>query len=728
MRGQSRDSGFLSHNMPAQLLRDIGEACSGGLRGAPVLRVVEAIVKAAKARQRVQPEARPMELESPSSLIVLCDTALLEIDETDMGSRCGPLYLRGTISSSVMDFQGAAEDLRAAYMASDGRAPWILQQAAWCTASSGDSQTGIVPIGNYQAAEATYNDILVYLDPLAKGDAVPLHIMVNLTFVLWELAQVVLWQYERLALFSPSRIKSLNDLLSRASECKRRAVAAERHLEASGGGIMNCYARESVLDALPSFGVRQRARQGSGASTTAKASQKAEQERAAALAAETRNAQEERAAALAAEAAGKTEEDLIAVLGAVATQATRRDEDGAVAEDPNTVEDSAQEDDFFSAQEEDSAQEDDLRRMILRGMMQEVPCARNREDASARVRDAALKYMAKRESERASPSAMGMTALAETREQMLLTEAGMREQQAAFNAREKSLAAQEQKTQRHEIELASLRANWETLVTELRGQSDLCAERAERERQCQAERFRADMKKLAAERDVQVKALRTQLADVEAHCHQDLAELHKSKQDVEAELASVFGALTQEEDLQPRADVLAAQQAALSERERELGRLQNVLWEEQAQLEQRRAEFAKEREALKQLRGNSIDSLQKSGGQVRKLQEVRVHELRYCQNNVGRCFQDGRRLDETVRKLHSGEVAAGDFPRLRVVSYMDLLWSLDNRRLKCLKEAFPEHTPADTTITAQLEPLTDKTIAREFQKKFTVGKTVEQRR
>ena len=128
------------------------------------------------------------------------------------------------------------------------------------------------------------------------------------------------------------------------------------------------------------------------------------------------------------------------------------------------------------------------------------------------------------------------------------------------------------------------------------------------------------------------------------------------------------------------------------------------------------------------LRGNSIDSLQKSGGQVRKLQEVRVHELRYCQNNVGRCFQDGRRLDETVRKLHSGEVAAGDFPRLRVVSYMDLLWSLDNRRLRCLKEAFPERTHADTTVTVQLEPLTDKTIAREFQKKFTVGKTVEQRR
>ena len=356
----------------------------------------------------------------------------------------------------------------------------------------------------------------------------------------------------------------------------------------------------------------------------------------------------------------------------------------------------------------------------------------SQHDAAARMQEVSLRYAEKRQRERTDPLAMKQTMEAERHEQMQRQEVGMKERRTALDARERALAARERKAQQREAELASLKADWEKVAAELHGQAHALVERGERERQRQAERFRTDMGNLAAERDQQVTALRAQLAEVEAKYHEDVADLHASKQDLEAELESAFGAQEQEggwrEELRSREDVLSAQHAVLGEREQELARLQDGLKEEQAQLEQRRAEFDKEREALKQLRGNSTDLLQKSGGQVRKVREVRVHELRFSQNNVGRCFQDGRRLDETVRKLRRGEVAANDFGRLRVVSYMDMLWSLDNRRLRCLKEAFPERTHADTTVTVQLEPLTDKTIAREFQKKFTVGKTVEQRR
>ena len=64
------------------------------------------------------------------------------------------------------------------------------------------------------------------------------------------------------------------------------------------------------------------------------------------------------------------------------------------------------------------------------------------------------------------------------------------------------------------------------------------------------------MDKLAAERDQQVTALRAQVAEVEAKYHEDIADLHASKQDLEAELESAFGAQEQEggwrEELQSR--------------------------------------------------------------------------------------------------------------------------------------------------------------------------------
>ena len=167
VRGQSADMGFLSHNIPTGVLRDIRDECSRGAPAAPVLHIVEAIVKAAKARQARQPEAFPMELESPSALIALCDEALAKIGEGDVGNRSGALYLRGVIWRSMDDFHAAAEDLRASYMASDGRAPWILRSAAWCTASSTEGLPARAIVENYKAAEVMYEEMLVFLDPMA---------------------------------------------------------------------------------------------------------------------------------------------------------------------------------------------------------------------------------------------------------------------------------------------------------------------------------------------------------------------------------------------------------------------------------------------------------------------------------------------------------------------------------------------------------------------------------
>ena len=93
---------------------------------------------AAKKRQKINPSADPNKFEQPVELICLCDDAFAKPAAEDDSSRSALLLLRGTNWNSMADWPAAATDLQAAYVASNGKAPWILGRAAWSTASNTD--------------------------------------------------------------------------------------------------------------------------------------------------------------------------------------------------------------------------------------------------------------------------------------------------------------------------------------------------------------------------------------------------------------------------------------------------------------------------------------------------------------------------------------------------------------------------------------------------------------
>lgn len=108
-------------------------------------------------------------------------------------------------------------------------------------------------------------------------------------------------------------------------------------------------------------------------------------------------------------------------------------------------------------------------------------------------------------------------------------------------------------------------------------------------------------------------------------------------------------------------------------------------------------------------------------------QQVPLHSIRFSQSSIASTFQNGRSVEETVQQLRSGTLHVEALPTIRVVEHMNLLWSLDNRRLHCMKKAFPERSHPDKLVTVQLEALSSRRVRDEFLRKFTTGTTIEQR-
>ena len=113
--------------------------------------------------------------------------------------------------------------------------------------------------------------------------------------------------------------------------------------------------------------------------------------------------------------------------------------------------------------------------------------------------------------------------------------------------------------------------------------------------------------------------------------------------------------------------------------------------------------------------------------QRRGLQLVPVHSLRYSQESISKTFRDGRAVQETAEALASGKLAIHDLPRIRVVDHRGVLFTMDNRRLSAMREAFPEPTHHNLQIEVALVSLDDAGVRREWVRKCTVGTSVNVR-
>eukprot|EP00415_Alexandrium_ostenfeldii_P000822 UN0822 len=94
-------------------------------------------------------------------------------------------------------------------------------------------------------------------------------------------------------------------------------------------------------------------------------------------------------------------------------------------------------------------------------------------------------------------------------------------------------------------------------------------------------------------------------------------------------------------------------------------------------------------------------------------------EVRHCQDSCGQTFRDGRTLESTVKELKQGKTTVTRLG-IRVVAFGSTYFALDNRRLKCVKLAFP---PTET-VPLLLADLDDPATKKEWGSKFTVGKQI----
>merc|ERR1712187_964713 len=82
-----------------------------------------------------------------------------------------------------------------------------------------------------------------------------------------------------------------------------------------------------------------------------------------------------------------------------------------------------------------------------------------------------------------------------------------------------------------------------------------------------------------------------------------------------------------------------------------------------------------------------------------------VRALKYTQQNIGPNFQDGRPLNQLVADLQSGKVDPARHLCLEVVKRWErgeeVLYSLDNRRLYCLKQ-FQDLIEMDVLVQVRL--------------------------
>jgi len=119
--------------------------------------------------------------------------------------------------------------------------------------------------------------------------------------------------------------------------------------------------------------------------------------------------------------------------------------------------------------------------------------------------------------------------------------------------------------------------------------------------------------------------------------------------------------------------------------------------------------------------------VERKTSQYLSCRSLELHVIRFTQSSISGTFRDGRRVEDTVQQLRSGALQVQDLPRIRVVEFLGMFWTLDNRRLHCIQQAFPKRSHAGKLISVDSQSLSDQKVKDEFFRKFTTGTTVHRR-
>eukprot|EP00444_Apocalathium_aciculiferum_P053106 CAMPEP_0183520784 /NCGR_PEP_ID=MMETSP0371-20130417/17187_1 /TAXON_ID=268820 /ORGANISM="Peridinium aciculiferum, Strain PAER-2" /LENGTH=351 /DNA_ID=CAMNT_0025719211 /DNA_START=89 /DNA_END=1145 /DNA_ORIENTATION=+ len=100
-----------------------------------------------------------------------------------------------------------------------------------------------------------------------------------------------------------------------------------------------------------------------------------------------------------------------------------------------------------------------------------------------------------------------------------------------------------------------------------------------------------------------------------------------------------------------------------------------------------------------------------------------LHKIRHCQDSCSKVFQNGMPLETTVRALREGKTTVAKLG-IRVVNLGGVYFALNNRRLHCVKSAFPQSIHPNLEVPVLRVSLSNPDIEKEWTTKFTVGQRI----
>eukprot|EP00929_Paragymnodinium_shiwhaense_P000703 TRINITY_DN100938_c0_g1_i1.p1 TRINITY_DN100938_c0_g1~~TRINITY_DN100938_c0_g1_i1.p1 ORF type:complete len:1044 (-),score=146.46 TRINITY_DN100938_c0_g1_i1:60-3191(-) len=354
-------------------------------------------------------------------------------------------------------------------------------------------------------------------------------------------------------------------------------------------------------------------------------------------------------------------------------------------------------------------------------------------DAYIEMEDSELRRMKEHADARRADDFLKSSALmfGEHTKNHMAAERSFLERRKVLDSRAEQLASQEKAFKQREAQLHEQAQAVKHKAARLQGDEEGLGELYKREKQRQAEEFKAQLSQVTQQYEDEITSIQSQLKEISRQREEEHRALLEGKRLAEKALEEVVGANEAEVDrwqreLRDREDQISSEQVSLRSQAQQLAQMQADLSERARVLEDRDRVLRIERKAQQELRGDGALSHQFLGEQRSGDRQMRLHDIRFSQDSIRSVFSDGRSTEQLTKDLQSGKMSIADFPTIRVVELCGIVWSLDNRRLRCMQTAFAKERKK--VIDVQVESLKQDNVKKEFLRKFTAGKDIAQRK
>eukprot|EP00811_Abedinium_folium_P035740 NODE_8508_length_1490_cov_8.250183.p1 GENE.NODE_8508_length_1490_cov_8.250183~~NODE_8508_length_1490_cov_8.250183.p1 ORF type:complete len:462 (+),score=123.89 NODE_8508_length_1490_cov_8.250183:3-1388(+) len=301
----------------------------------------------------------------------------------------------------------------------------------------------------------------------------------------------------------------------------------------------------------------------------------------------------------------------------------------------------------------------------------------------------------------------------------------------ALEAKAEALAAREATFRRREAELAEQQARVARETEALQGNTAALEDLYRREKRRQAEEFAVESARLCKEHVAELAKLQEQFFEATRQGEQEMLAAMDARRELERALQETVGVRDAEaecwqREFRAREEQTAFERESLAAQASQLVRMQAELDQKGQLLEEKDEQLQRDGRAHAQLLAEGALSQEVLGTQRHGQRRVPLHTIRFSQDSIKATFRDGRSTEQTTRDLRERRVQPTDLGAIRVVELFQCIWTLDNRRVRCMKDAFAQDRARHLDV--QVESLADAAVLEEFRRKFTAGKSIFVRR